>query len=386
MKKTICCISFLLIIALMISITGTHMADASSFTESNPIGEYNQREYKAIEQYNVLLNYWTSNKEFTSSTNGDYPEFYGGAYINQDKCLIIQVTRLDADVYSYFNSLIDLNEVSFELVKYPFSKLIEERDIVSSKMNPKSSDKMVSEISGVGILVKENSIVVSLKTIPKEDLPEYEEQFRSTISSFDNVVFESEYGESVLTSPNPGESIGSVSVGFWATDNTTGALGIVSAGHAFSVGNSVYVNSVSFGSCTFSYYGGYVDAAFIQRTNSSFVASNYINGAGRTLKSHTVAFLPVGATVYAKGVATGNTILSGTVTTLGYDTGLGLTNAVRTTIISNYGNSGGIVFVPSSGANMASAAGIISGMNTTTHIMYYSEAGYIVNMLGVSVY
>ena len=55
-----------------------------------------------------------------------------------------------------------------------------------------------------------------------------------------------------------------------------------------SSGTSLYVNSVYFGSCAISQFGGAIDAAFVPRSNSSFTATNYMSGCSRTLKSNTV--------------------------------------------------------------------------------------------------
>ena len=70
------------------------------------------------DKYNKLLEYWAYDPAIIDDTNANFPSFYGGIYINEQKSLVIQVTCLNDAVKAYFGNIIDLSNVVFEEVKY----------------------------------------------------------------------------------------------------------------------------------------------------------------------------------------------------------------------------------------------------------------------------
>lgn len=89
------------------------------------------REDEAIKKFNALLDCWTAP---TNLNETNYPDYYGGAYINGDKNLTIQVTGLTKTVIEDLSNIIDLKDVTLEVVDYSYLTLLSEKNKVAEKM------------------------------------------------------------------------------------------------------------------------------------------------------------------------------------------------------------------------------------------------------------
>lgn len=118
----------------------------------------------AGEKYNIMLTEWAIDGK-VSDSHANFPEFYGGAYIDDDNNLVINVTPLNDDVKAYFAGLFDLENVIFVEAKYSYSEILEKYELVSQEVfyedNPRSE---LSNVNGVGIAVKENGINLYVDT------------------------------------------------------------------------------------------------------------------------------------------------------------------------------------------------------------------------------
>ncbi len=110
-----------------------------------------QKEDEACAKYSSLLQAWSNNSE----TGINYPDFYGGAYINNDKNLVIQVTSIADEIINYFGSIINLNNVIFNEVEYPYSTLKAQYDTIVNNVVKSNNFPLVT---GVSIIEKDNSI------------------------------------------------------------------------------------------------------------------------------------------------------------------------------------------------------------------------------------
>lgn len=115
----------MLITSFLVSNTTTALATEST-SATVPVAlsaELQALENDATKKYNKLLATWAYNPMIIDDVNANFPEFYGGAYINKQKKLVLQVTSLDKSVILYFKNIIDLTNVIFEEVKYSYDEL-----------------------------------------------------------------------------------------------------------------------------------------------------------------------------------------------------------------------------------------------------------------------
>ncbi len=130
----------------------------------------NDKENLSVTKYNELLKSWSTDSMYYSDSDANYPDSYGGAYINDEKELVIQVTCLDENIKEYYGDIIDLSGVRFEEVGH---SLFELRNIKADLLE----DIEIGEgtgIAGVGIDMQDNSVaiytVVNSKDISVKDL------------------------------------------------------------------------------------------------------------------------------------------------------------------------------------------------------------------------
>lgn len=328
--------------------------DVKAFCERFNIDyELVQKESIADEKCNRILDEWSINGGF-SDYETDFPSFYGGAFIDEDKNLVIQVTNLDDEVIKYFESLIDTNDVIFQEVKYSYNELLEQMDAISQSIGTNSR---MSSINGVSISQKNNQVNIyySPDSARSIDISNNLDD----IFWIDNIRFIEKEPEIPCEAGEPGTQISvnginnngeyysnSRSIGFWAKDSY-GNYGIVTAPHTTTAnGMSASINSVTFGEVTNIFVGGSVDCAFIKRTNSNFTYKKDITPLGMHIAGY-VTRVNEGITIYTVGVTTGLTV--GTVlnsnASIMYeqnDITVSLTDTVKTSNMVNSGDSGGI--------------------------------------------
>ena len=152
--------------------------------------------------------------------------------------------------------------------------------------------------------------------------------------------------------------------------------------------------SAYFGKVSNVWYGGSVDASFVQRMDDRFGIINYVSGWDFYLKSETMN-MREGQEIFKKGIVTG--VTRGKVIELGFDpssidnTNSNLTSTILTDCYALEGDSGGIV---AGGGSTSSryVAGIVHGglrKESSTGVvegpyMIYSQASDILNWLQVT--
>lgn len=117
------------------------------------------------DKYNHLLQVWSKDPNYPSDIDANFPDFYGGAYVDDNKELVITVTSLDEETIGYFGNLIDLEHVRFSLADHSFQELLDTQESINTLLTSNSLDeKIAASITGTGISVKENSAVVYAAT------------------------------------------------------------------------------------------------------------------------------------------------------------------------------------------------------------------------------
>ncbi len=343
----------------------------------------NDKENLSVTKYNELLKSWSTDSMYYSDSDANYPDSYGGAYINDEKELVIQVTCLDENIKEYYGDIIDLSGVRFEEVGH---SLFELRNIKADLLE----DIEIGEgtgIAGVGIDMQDNSVaiytVVNSKDISVKDLAGIT---RKVARTTDKVKYIPVCGyDNTCAAVYPGTAINTAStsrsIGFWAK-NSSGDLGIVTAPHSsISYGTTMKIGGTNFGTAQTPKFSGNTDAVFIKRTNTTFSPSRYISGWDCNIKSRSYIVLPVGASSRSKGITSG--CRRGIVKDTNYTTSYGIKDTVLTTAVSKAGDSGGVVINDS---ELDCLVGIITGSQGSTNYQIYVKAKNILDNLNVTVY
>lgn len=377
------------ILALFIAISFVLCPITAVSATNNSIQPLNNKalllENEANEKYNKLLLEWAYDKTILDDVDADFPYFYGGAYIDPSKQLVIQVTEINDAIVDYFKNIIDIENVSFQTVKYSYSELKSIKDILINRMNIVVQSDNVS-IIGVGISFPQNTVDVYVnKEITKDSYSGTTLFNEIPYDSFRIIVSYESDNEAASVEPGTeiANSIYTRSVGFWATTNS-GTIGIVTAPHSsISSGDAIKIGGVTFGYASTPYFSGSVDAVFVPCSNTSFTATRYVSGWGFSLNSGSTTVLAVGSTTYSKGKKSG--CQSGTIIDVNYTTSYGISNCVVTTAPCASGDSGGVV---AGGGNSTTRhlTGIVTGTQGTTHYLIYVKAQNILSTLGIYVY
>lgn len=371
-KRSVFCLTLAIFILTLTGIIYAAQTDESSLQE---------KEGDAIEKYNELLEYWSYNSDNISDFVMSIPEYYGGAYIDSDKNLVIQVTELNTEIEQYFSGIIDMSNVLFHVVENSFLELYNCKESVASK----TSDSL---ITGVGIRVEENTVAVYVTNeISQTKAVSNIQAVANDLSEYDCITYYAAEEDMPLATLSPGAGFtedggSSRTLGYWAYDSS-GNLGIVTAAHkGITAGETISINGSVFGVASTPRCSGTVDAVFIRRTNTGFTPGRVIQGWGISYNSAAIIELPVGATVRSYGNTSG--AQTGTVLEISYtSTTYGISDLVRTTLVGAGGDSGGIVFAMGSNGSYY-IAGIIHALHSSGVI--YVKQSNIKNVLGVTIY
>ena len=202
--------SFLLALVVFFSVSELSarkaMAEENSFDSESAYGtflpalteEAAAKEDAAGRKYNALLTEWAEDPRYPSDTRANFPSFYGGAYINNDKELVIQTTELSEDILDYFTARIDLQDVRFEKVEYPFAQLLKEKEQIAAQIKSFTGGAAIVQLSGVGISIVRNSVCLHLVLSDKADKEAVWAEVRKNISAFPNLVLVSEDKEDIV--------------------------------------------------------------------------------------------------------------------------------------------------------------------------------------------
>jgi hypothetical protein len=390
MKLTKKLISVILAVVMLVCMSTNVFAaniddSASNFIRNSINAELMAKEDSAQQKYDHLIDDWSADDD-VGDDDLRYPSFYGGAYLDEDKNLVIQVTYLDDDVKKYFEDRIDTNGVVFQEVKYSYKELLDQMDVIVQNM---SSGGALSDINGAGISSKSNGINIYFD--PNSISTNFTRSNYDDILWLDSISFIESQPTTACGSVEAGSRIdvnnGYRSVGFWAKD-ADGNLGIVTAPHTtMTVGTSVSIDSTVFGEASQVSFGDKVDCAFVKRTSTDFTTTRYISGLDMSIVGYSKNILE-GSTIYTVGAKTG--VNMGTVENSTYATtysGATISDTLLTSNMVNHGDSGGVALKYTE--SMIYIAGIIIAKKGTGDspapgiICKYTN---IVNALDVNMY
>lgn len=111
------------------------------------------RDARAADEVNLLLN------SFGRSENGiNFPNWHGGAYVNQDQSAVIQATRLDKDIVSDIIMITGNKNILFREIKYSYAEL---KSIYDSLVDLLSNGYIRNVIAYIVINAYENNIAIA---------------------------------------------------------------------------------------------------------------------------------------------------------------------------------------------------------------------------------
>lgn len=389
-------IAMTLIISLELSaltITAAGMQDGGKLVEQRikeleatmPSAELLKKEDVANSQYQNLLE--------AIVTDSGYPSYYAGAYLNENKELVVVLTEKSSQVVSTVRQATQNNKVIIEYATYPLNylkalkyKLIDAYEQLSiARINGEllsiNEINLLDDFSGFYIDEVANEIAVEIQNISEEKI----RIFKSLFGDDAGIRFE-EGGNNECTAAEwrPGSPIFKsnnkrASTGYrcyYIDENGIRYNGFASAGHGFSVGEAVYRRSNSIyqiGVCKASQFRGTSDVAFIAITDSNYEGSNIMMYSDPYGSEDGVAIAEAN---YVESVLTNTTIYKvgstsyltqGHITATDYisiyDWNSIITDLYKTTVYVDGGDSGGCAYIYHDGRYVA--AGTVSGKQET---------------------
>lgn len=327
-----------------------------------------------------------------------YPDYYGGAYIDDGK-LVVNVCNGHELAVDKLKNMAQSDDVVIRPCKYSYNYLLDVMSKIRKFCADNRSNPLALNIDSYSLEDKENIVLVNLLNCTDADI----KSFKENVCDDSSISFIKVDGPSaLLSSVNPGE-------GFYYEKNNDGNIHMSSVGYRCKVGNvagfvtaghsleysgiKVYKDfngtSSYFGESTISFQEGPVDAAFV-KLYSGFDVTGIV-GEGEL---YPVAMTPaVGTTINLrsfKGHAYGpitsvnrevnyreNGVIVQTFT------GLIEVNFDRMTV---KGESGGVVYAIDSSTKKRFIVGLLNGGSTVEAKSYISKALEINKKLGITLY
>lgn len=359
MKKILFSVLIMITIGAMVSCTDDLTEIPKSHQANMPNSPALEVKYidqhEAVEAFNKLQETF-SGKERRSNGTTEYPEYYGGCYIDENANLVVYIAGDSIISRARIANTLGENIIT-KYCKYSFQELTNVMEQIGAFVRANPSSPVSQNIAVVSIMDKENNIVVKLLDCNEQKIAEFKELvINSSAVSFKETVTRVTPYASVAT---PGIKIlsygGGGSLGYRVT--RSGQVGYISSAHGVSLYNYIALDGNQFGYCTMRQYSGPIDASF---SEDRFTAdySPIINGTSTRLSTSVQD--PI--VIYKSADATG--VTSGWVTSSNsqYTTtdGVYLSDIAGTNLIADRGDSGGIVYCDVYGGQ-ASVSGIIQG-------------------------
>lgn len=356
---------------------------------------YSRKELKSMERFNsdFLKNQSEASEVYKKLTQSfgtagmvqaiDYPEYYGGSYIDNDGKLVINSTDNSNSNNQNFKQRTGTDKFILKPCKYSYKMLNKIVDTLNTYKLEKADSPISVNFNSYALLDEQNNIVVYLDEYNQEQIEAFKKQvidspaieFRKAVGKFENEI-------SINAGSTIDSGIYSASVGYRARLN--GVDGIVTAAHFVSPVSSIEKDGITFAICTASKESGSVDASFCKITNSLYIPTNTLEGTSNTI-STTISEPGVGTVINKVGLSTGAT--SGKIISTNASLtveGVTFTNLTSADYTSAPGDSGGIVYSYVSSSNTRYTLGIHKGAVGSTR--YYVKANQINSALGTSRY
>ena len=279
----------------------------------------------------------------------DYPDYYGGAYINEDGDLVIHVVGSLEPCQAKAEKVIGHQEgYVVKQARYRYQDLMKLKEYLDElEMNEKQKE-IFANVTGYGPSDQDNLFLVEMNVLDEAHIA----AFKKYLSDSEMVMFRQGSFDVEETTIRPGRIItrGNTIIASTLTIRARRSLanqGFIMSGHGTTAtGETIRLNgipTIAIGTVRNRQVGGSVDSAYVQRVNNNIVLSNLIEQNRHVLTSAT-ATAAVNTTVHLAGQASG--IRSGRVTAINVTThvnGVPLAGS-RANYFSQNGDSGGPIY------------------------------------------
>lgn len=212
--------------------------------------------------------------ETRSLRHSDYPDYYGGAYINKNGKLVVFVKGNLANNTALLTKAASNENVIYTQGNHSYAELRDILTDIALFIDRNKESQIANNIKCFYLNDFENNVTVELENFSDTKVSE----FKTSVTGFSGIVFKQHMqGKYKLHSLSPGSSIGTASGGYATMGyraSRFGADGFVTAGHAYDTDDQVRYNGTIIGSCEESIQSGSVDAAFVRVTNFSYMPDN----------------------------------------------------------------------------------------------------------------
>lgn len=364
--------------------------------------EFYSRSVQASMEYFRLMNSFSRDLKGTSY---EFPDHYGGAYIDDDGYLTINVSGEVDSSRRDFVLRIDDSDVKYKQVRWSLAKLNQIRDLIYGLVTEQREDRLGDMINAWSVDERNNQVIVYVRELDEKTISHINEavpypgiiKVEQSAGNFMSGADQSSDG--VVLSGNtlmPGEKVINPStgtfgsIGFFAWYISAVRRGLVTAGHLITVGEKIRNSSnVTYGECALKKFGGNVDAAFCDISDSSFEMSDLIDSSGGDTIGNQMLTPPTGSVVFKSGCVTG--VTSGKVLSTDYNFSYNeypdvkFTGFVTADYEANHGDSGGLVYAKSNYGGSAVICGIQSGIHGDNYA-FFCKALNIIKELNIDVF
>lgn len=364
----------------------------------------------------------SSSNSKTNENGMTLNDYYGGAYLNDDKKLTICVTSDKPEIIDTIIETTGSSEIIIQKVNYTLDEINEIFNMFENMLNNykqravliEEQRAVVDAIVEIYTNVFDNKVVVGISGLDDEK----ENTFWSLFNSLPNDVIELEegYHNAVTVSIRPGGGLyptASASTSGAAVDQSVGyrgyrvnsagtkIYGFTGCGHGAV--SSIYRGGEKVGTLYDSAVGGKYDIAFYDKTSNTTLSNqtSYSDDMGNatetvslsTAAPPTSASVLVGSTVMKVGGRTFFTqgeILS--IRESWMTSSFAFTNAMRTTALNLAGDSGGAAFIYYGGSYRIVGTMSGTGYSSLPHTAaifehsYIAQYQYAVNALDSTIY
>lgn len=408
MKKLL---SLMLIFSLILSLLSVTTTAAAQTNDARIVTEH-----EANTQFNALLNSFR-----TEDGTISYPDYYGGAFLNEDGKLVVNVTTQNEYIVETIRTATENDEIIINNVDYSYNYLLELQNQIVNYVNNGENRTLAEKIISTAVFDNSNDMTIGMEEVNSDIISEFlAEVFpdvthvagRSASSLPLSLPLSFVLEEDSKCSAEPAattdaqqtrttlfyagdqvntDSLKSLSVGFpcYYWEGGVCYRGFVTAAHGCKLGDRIYdsVTNAVIGTVEAYQYSGTVDAAFVAITNNSYplpttIEAIFDDGTTRLLETSIGASIipAVGSTIYKDGYVTNCTSGTITSTSASFNSGgIMLTDLIQTTADIDKGDSGGIGFTLGSG-NYTYKFGIVEGY---THILGIQLKGYFIKYTNI---
>lgn len=311
---------------------------------------------EAVIEYNNLM------ESYITKVGGEpnYPDYYAGAYVDTEGTLTVCTTSTAKKIKNKIYDATENKEIKIEERENSYNELLKIKTYIEEKISNDSDEKKILEdICTVAVDDRNNVVVVEVQNLDGlkqkrlESLFENFEQIEYKNTDIGNEPVSKTLAAGMSTYYTSDGWNAYYSIGYKAFRITSSGefqYGFVTAGHGNAVGCVMRCGGDEVGKITGREFSGSVDASFVQITNNDYVMSNNIYYTDNVAcDGYYLSYLPVGHTVHKVGATT--QLTSGEVTysstTVYYSDNLGtFTDFLGTSLVSNGGDSGGLVYAP----------------------------------------